>query len=125
VTNTRFGSLGSSSGPNPLGYTGNAIFTNAELGVRTRITPSLLTGVAFNYTQRNSVKGDGGAKYLQLDLGVDYNLSKRTDVYALTVLQRATGRDSLGQAAVANISGFTPSATDKQIGVRVGLRQKF
>ncbi|WP_374193511.1 hypothetical protein [Trinickia mobilis] len=43
---------------------------------------------------RNSVDGDGGAKYLQLDFGGDYNLSKRTDVYALAVLQRASGRDS-------------------------------
>lgn len=125
VTNTRFESLGSTSGPNPLGYTGNAVFTSGELGVRVRITPALLTGVAFDYTQRNSVKGDGGAKYLQLDLGADYNLSKRTDVYALAVLQRASGRDSLGQPAVANVSGFTPSATNKQVGLRMGLRHKF
>jgi predicted porin len=125
VTNTRFNSLGSASGPNPLGYSGNAIFTSGELGVRARITPALLTGVAFDYTQRSSVKGDGGAKYLQLDLGADYNLSKRTDVYALAVLQKASGRDSLGQAAVANISGFTPSTTDKQLGLRLGMRHKF
>ncbi len=125
VTNTRFDSLGSSSGPNPLGYSGHASFTSAELGLRYRWTPSLLTGVAFDYTWRNSVKGDGGAKYLQLDLGAIYSLSKRTDVYALAVMQRATGRDSLGQRAVANISGFTPSATDKQLGVRLGIRHKF
>ncbi len=65
------------------------------------------------------------AAYLQLDTGVDYLLSKRTDAYVLAVLQRATGRDSLGQAAVANISGFTASSTDKQIGLRIGLRHKF
>lgn len=125
LTNTRFEGLGSASGPNPFGYTGNAIFTSAELGVRTRVTPALLAGVVFDYTQRNSVKSDGGAKYLQLDFAVDYNLSKRTDVYVLAVMQRATGRDSLGQPAVANIAGFTPSATDKQLGLRFGLRQKF
>ncbi|MFL9992581.1 porin [Paraburkholderia sediminicola] len=125
VTNTRFEGLGSTSGPNPFGFSGSAFFTSAELGVRTMITPTLLTGLAFDYTQRNSVKGDGGAKYMQLDFAVDYNLSKRTDVYALAVLQRATGRDSLGQAAVATISGFSPSATDKQIGLRIGIRHKF
>jgi len=125
VTNTRLESLGSASGPNPLGYSGNAIFTSGELGVRVRITPTLLTGIAFDYTQRNSVKGDGGAKYMQLDLGADYNLSKRTDLYALAVLQRASGHDSLGQSAVANVSGFTPSASNKQVGLRVGLRHKF
>lgn len=125
VTNTRFESLGSSSGPNPLRYSGNAVFTSAELSVRAMVTPTLLAGVAFDYTQRNSVAGDGGAKYIQLDLGADYYLSKRTDIYTLCVLQRANGRDSLGQPAVANIAGFTPSSSDKQIGLRLGIRHKF
>jgi predicted porin len=125
VTNTRFDRLGSASGPNPFGYTGNAVFTNAELGVRTMIAPTLTTGVAFDYTQRNSVNGDGGAKYMQLDFALDYLLSKRTDVYLLAAVQRANGHDSLGQPAVAAISGFTPSATSKQVGLRIGLRHKF
>jgi predicted porin len=125
LTNTRFDGLGSASGPNSFGYSGKATFTNAELGVRTMIAPTLMTGLAFDYTQRNSVNGDGGAKYLQLDFALDYLLSKRTDVYALAVVQRATGHDSLGQSAVATISGFTPSATNKQLGLRIGLRHKF
>jgi predicted porin len=75
--------------------------------------------------RRNSVKGDGGARYLQLDFGADYNLSKRTDLYALTVVQRASGRDSLNQPAVASISGFSPSASSRQVGVRIALRHKF
>ena len=125
VTNTRFENLGSTIGPNPLKYTGNANFTNAELSVRAYVTPALLVGTAFDYTKRNSVNGDGGAKYLQLDFGAIYSLSKRTDLYALTVLQRATGVDSLGQVSVASISGFTPSATNSQIGARLGIRHKF
>ncbi|MFM0062409.1 porin [Paraburkholderia aspalathi] len=125
ATNTRFESLGSASGPNPFGYSGTAQFTNLEVSVRSRLTPALLIGTAFDYMRRNSVKGDGGARYLQLDFGADYNLSKRTDLYALTVLQRASGRDSLNQAAVASISGFSPSTTSKQVGVRVALRHKF
>jgi predicted porin len=125
VTNVRFEGLGSASGPNPFGYTGNAVFTSTELGVRTMLSTALLAGVAFDYTQRDSVKGDGGAKYMQLDLAMDYNLSKRTDVYALAAFQRATGHDSLGQPSVAAISGFTASATDKQVGLRLGLRHKF
>jgi predicted porin len=125
ATNTRFESLGSASGPNPFGYTGTAEFTNLEVSVRSRLSAALLVGAAFDYLRRGSVNGDGGAKYLQLDLGADYNLSKRTDVYGLVVLQRATGRDSLNQVAVASISGFSPSTTDRQVGVRVALRHKF
>lgn len=124
-TNTRFYSLGSQPGLNPLGYAGTASFNNLELNGRWRVRPSLLLGAAFDYTDRNSIKNDGGAKYLQLDLGADYFLSKRTDLYALAVLQRATGRDSLGQAPVASIAGFTPSATDKQMAFRLGVRHKF
>jgi predicted porin len=125
ATSTRFDSLGSSSGPNPLGYSGNAVFTSLDFNVRYRLTPFLQLGSGIDYTHRNSVKNDDGAKYLQLDLGADYNLSKRTDLYLLTVLQRAMGRDSLGQSAVASIAGFSPSTTDKQIGVRLGIRHKF
>jgi predicted porin len=125
VTNTRFQGLGSISGPNPFDYSGNAHFTSAEVGVRALVTPALLTGIAFDYTRRNSIKGDGGAKYIQLNLAADYNLSKRTDLYALVAVQRASGRDSLSQDAVATISGFTPSSTDKQAGVRIGIRHKF
>ncbi|MGF6600747.1 putative porin [Paraburkholderia sp. GAS448] len=125
ATNTRFESLGSASGPNPFGYFGTAQFTNLELSVRTRVTPAFLLGTAFDYMRRNSVKGDDGARYLQFDLGADYNLSKRTDLYALAVLQHASGRDSLDQPAVASISGFSPSTTSNQVGVRVALRHKF
>jgi predicted porin len=125
VSNTRFYSLGSQAGPNPLGYSGSASFTNVELNGRVRVTPAILLGAAFDYTDRNSIRNDGGAKYMQVDLGIDYSISKRTDLYALAVAQRAVGRDSLGQASVASIAGFTPSATDKQFGVRFGVRHKF
>ncbi|MFM0698235.1 porin [Paraburkholderia sediminicola] len=125
ITNTRFEDLGSAAGPNPLKYTGTAVFTSLEFSVRSQVTPALLLASAIHYTDRNSVNGDGGAKYLQLDLGTIYSLSKRTSVYLLTVLQRASGRDSLGQPAVASISGFSPSATNHQIGVRLALQERF
>jgi len=125
VTNPRFESLGSASGPNPLKYSGSANFINAELNVSSRLTSSFLLASAFDYTKRNSVNGDGGAKYYQLDFEADYSLSKRTDLYALAVLQRASGRDSLGQSAVASITGFSPSATNKQAGFRLALLHKF
>jgi predicted porin len=125
ITNTRFEGLGSAAGPDPLKYTGTAVFTSLEFSVKSQVTPALLLASAFHYTDRNSVNGDGGAKYLQLDLGTIYNLSKRTSVYLLTVLQRASGRDSLGQPAVASISGFSPSATNHQIGVRLALQERF
>ncbi|RQV70285.1 porin [Burkholderia cenocepacia] len=125
ATNTRFENLGSASGPNPLGYRGKALFTSLDVNGRYRVTPALLVGGSFDYTRRSSVKGDDGAKYLQFNIGADYNLSKRTDVYLLTVYQHAIGTDSLGQAAIASIAGFSPSSTSNQVGVRLGVRHKF
>jgi predicted porin len=125
VTNPRFESLGSASGPNPLKYSGTANFINAELSVRSHLTPTFLLMSAFDYLKRNSVNNDGGAKYYQFDFGADYSLSKRTDLYALAVVQQASGRDSLGQPAVASITGFSPSATNRQAGFRLALLHKF
>lgn len=125
VTNTRFEGLGSSSGPNPLHYSGTAAFTVLELNLKSQITPALQLGSAVSYTQRNSVDGDGGAKYTQLDLGALYSFSKRTDVYLLGVFQQASGRDSLGQPAVASITGFNPSTTNHQMALRIALLHKF
>lgn len=106
-------------------YTGSANFINAEINIKTRFTPSFLMVTAFNSTKRNSVDNDAGAKYLHFDLLADYSLSKRTNIYAVAVLQRASGTDSLGQSAVASITGFNPSSTNKQLGFRVALLHKF
>jgi len=125
VTNTRFEGLGTTSAPNPMQYTGTASFVNFELNLKTQVTPEWMIGTAVHYTTRNSVNGDGGAKYMQADLGTFYSLSKRTTLYALAVAQKATGRDSLGQPAVASISGFNPSATGRQVAVRLGVDHRF
>ncbi|WP_343654329.1 porin [Paraburkholderia caribensis] len=125
ATRTQFDSLGSQSGPNPLRYSGDVAFNSFEINGSYRITPALQVGAGVNYTRRGSVNGDDGARYQQAELGTVYSLSTRTDLYAMCVYQHASGRDSLGQAAVATINGFSPSARDKQIAMRVAVRHKF
>jgi predicted porin len=124
-SNTRFRNLGSSSGPNPLRYQGTASFNNAEINAKYQITPALLVGTAYDYTRGGGAGGRDGATYHLVSAGLDYFLSKRTDVYTVTVFEKASGTDSLGQSAVAQITGLTPSTTDKQVSVRVGIRHKF
>ena len=46
-------------------------------------------------------------------------------LYAVMRLQALLPFNPAGQSAVADIAGFTPSATNKQIGLRVGMRHKF
>ncbi|WP_168794140.1 porin [Paraburkholderia aromaticivorans] len=125
-SNTSFRDLGDlSSGPNPAGLSGNATLNNAEVNFKYQITPDLLCGLAYDYTKGSSVKGMTGASYHQFASGIDYFLSKRTDVYLIGVYQKALGTDSTGKEAVAAINGPSASADDKQVVVRVGMRHKF
>lgn len=124
-SNTRFEQMGSASGPNPLHYAGTAAFNNVEANVQYQITPSLLAGTAYDYTRNGGAGGKGGADYHLFSAGLDWFLSKRTDLYTIVAFEKANGTDSTGQAAVAQITGLTPSSTDKQVSWRVGVRHKF
>ncbi|REE07095.1 putative porin [Paraburkholderia sp. BL27I4N3] len=124
-SNTRFEDMGSASGPNTLHYKGTAAFNNVEVNAKYQFTPSLLAGIAYDYTRNGGASGKGGANYNLFSAGLDYFLSKRTDVYTIAVYEKASGTDSLGQSAVAQITGLTPSTNDKQASLRVGIRHKF
>jgi predicted porin len=124
-SNVQFRGLGSASGPNPFGYSGTAKFDNVEANFRYQITPALLAGLAYVYTHASGADGRPGATYHQAQTGTDYFLSKRTDVYAIVVYQHAGGTDSLGQPAVASITGQTPSANNHQVAVRIGVTHRF
>ncbi|QBR04139.1 porin [Paraburkholderia pallida] len=131
-SNIKFSGLGdtATSGTNPRGYSGTATFNNVEINFKYQITPALLVGAAFDYTKGSSVneaKGalNPGAKYYQGAFGVDYFLSKRTDVYLIGVYQKASGTDSTGAPAVAALNSVTASSSDRQAMVRIGIRHKF
>ncbi|WP_395824761.1 porin [Collimonas sp.] len=61
----------------------------------------------------------------QLSLGVDYFLSKRTDVYALYSNQRASNVINPGVINGAYAAASSPSDDSSQNVLRVGLRHKF
>lgn len=125
-TNIKFKDLGdTSSGPNPYGYSGDVTFHNAEVNVRYQWTPSVLVGLAYDFTKSGSVNANGGAKYHQVAADVTYSFSKRTVVYILGAYQHASGTNSLGNQAVASINLQSPSTSNNQSFVRVGLRHRF
>ncbi|MBN3756284.1 porin [Paraburkholderia sp. Tr-20389] len=129
-SNIRFMNLGAVAALNTKGYTGTASFNNAEINFKYQLTPALLAGAAFNYTKGSDVSErsgatNPGAKYYQTALGIDYFLSKRSDVYLAAVYQKASGTDSTGKSAVAAINTQTASTSDKQVFVRIGIRHKF
>ncbi|MDH6147560.1 MULTISPECIES: porin [Paraburkholderia] len=126
-TRTMFSHLGdvATSGPNPMGYSGSAGFSNVELNYVYHFAPDFLAGLAGNYTRGSSVGGHIGAIYRQINIGVDYFLSKRTDVYGLAGYQHASGLDSFGRPAVASIANVTAASGQNEATFQIGLRHKF
>jgi predicted porin len=123
-TNTRFVGLGSNAGPNPLGYSGSAMFNVGEANVSYQVTAPLSLGASYSYTSASGPDGNK-AHYNQVNAGVHYSLSKRTDIYMVASWQRAAGTDSLNQPAVATINGMTPSASKQQVVDTLGIAHRF
>jgi predicted porin len=127
-SNTKFMNLGASAASPFAGQT--ATFNNGEINFKYQLTPALLVGAAYDYTRGSKIDGNSAAQYHQGSLGIDYFLSKRTDVYIIGVYQHALGEtlNAAGTApteAVASISNLTPSANQNQLTGRVGIRTKF
>lgn len=121
-SNTSFKDLGVEPSLNPNHYSGSAYFHNVEASFKFQITPALLAGAAYNYTKGYGVND---ARYGQASLGVDYFLSKRTDIYLVGNYQHASGTDSTGQRARANIAGLSASSSANQVSAVAGIRHKF
>jgi predicted porin len=126
-SNVKFSALGDlSSGPNPHGYSGTATFNNAEVSVKYQFTPALVAGIAYDYTRGTGTSNSAyGATYHQGAMGADYFLSKRTDLSVVLVYQTASGIDSTGAPARANINETTPSSNGRQFLARIGIRHRF
>jgi predicted porin len=123
-TNTRFAGLGSSSGPNPLSYSGSSTFNTVEANLQYQVSVPVTVGLSYSFT-RDDGPNDQSARYQQVTVGAHYFFSKRTDVYMVAAYQRASGTNSLGQNAVASIAGLTPSARNQQVVDTIGLAHRF
>ena len=128
-SNIRFANLGTTfAQPGVKGQ--SATFNNAELNFKYQLTPALLVGAAYDYTRGATIEGASRAQYHQGAVGVDYFLSKRTDVYVTGVYQHALGEvlNAAGTgvtSATAGINGLTGSSNQNQFTARIGIRHKF
>jgi len=121
--------------PMPSRYSGSPKFNGGEINLTYQLTPALKVGGAYSYTEGSNVQVSGTdekiskPKYHQVNLGADYSLSKRTDVYVIGAYQKANGRKSSvnaeAPAATAQIAGLDQARNNRQAAVRVGLRHKF
>jgi predicted porin len=125
-TNYRLTGLGSNGGPNPLHFNGGtAAFNTVEVNGSYWLNPALMMAGAYQFTRGSSIGGHGQQRYSQFSMILDYYMSKRFDVYASAAYEMAGGTNSMGAPAVAAINTVTPSNSNRQALVRVGMREKF
>ncbi|WP_246791872.1 porin [Burkholderia perseverans] len=109
---------------------------NYDLNARYRLTPATtLVGIyAFTDGRASGLPGAGGGtlkpRWHQFTLGIDYALSKRTELYLSGVYQLAAGDASTssggGYRAIAAIADVgTASSTNRQVAAFGGIRVKF
>jgi len=90
-----------------------------ELGTAYALNPSLKLLASVQHTRASWDGVDGKGKLTQINLGADYWLSKRTDLYAFVSNMRATDMKNPG------IVGDTTGSDSSQTALTVGVRHKF
>lgn len=103
-------------------------FDNFEVNAKYQFTPALFAGAMYTYTHAKlgSLTGDSSPSWHQVGVMADYNLSKRTDVYAQAAYQKLTGNTTSTTLDAALIPGAAaPSSSASQIVARVALRHQF
>jgi predicted porin len=126
-SNVQFQNIGAEPGAglNPGKVKGTAKFNIGEVSMTYNPTPALQLGATFAVTRGSSIGTIAGAHYNQSAIGIDYALSKTTDLYGVGVYQLASGQDSTGKTAVATIPNLTASSNNKQMAVTFGIRHRF
>ncbi|WP_429280503.1 porin [Paraburkholderia sp. GAS41] len=104
-------------------------FNNFEINARYQFTPAFYAGLMYTYTvaQYDSAAGQARPHWGNLGGMVDYNLTKRTDVYMQLAYQRKSHTDGfaapLGQAVL--VGADAPSSSMNQTAVLVSFRHLF
>jgi len=108
-------------------FSGDAKFNNGSAFLNYRFTPAFQIGAGYNYT---SLTGPTSGHYHQFNLGADYNLSRRTDVYLVGGYQKAYGNTVSTSGAVvdatASVGSYgVNSGASSQALVVAGIRHRF
>jgi predicted porin len=98
-------------------YTGGRVDVY-EVGGMYRFNPAFRAAAAYQFMDGNAALN--GNKAHQINLTLDYSLSKRTDVYTSVTYQRASGNGAQAQVIL-----FGPSDGRNQTVLRAGIRHLF
>ncbi|REG60824.1 putative porin [Paraburkholderia sp. BL6669N2] len=103
-------------------FTDSQKFQNGSVYATWQLSPAFQTTIGYNYTKST---GDSSATYHQVALGVDYLLSKRTDLYAVAAYQHASGQNGAGHAQAVIGSYDVNSGANYQVLTVAGIRHSF
>jgi predicted porin len=104
-------------------------FNNFEVNAKYQFIPAFYAGLMYTYTmaQYDSAAGQARPHWGNFGGMVDYNFTKRTDVYMQIAYQRASHTDGfaapLGQAVLVGTDA--PSSSMNQTAVLVSFRHLF
>ncbi|AJW99802.1 gram-negative porin family protein [Burkholderia gladioli] len=125
-------SLYASLMPSPtLGAASSVKFDNFEVNAKYQFTPAFFVGGMYTFTEatyNGDSKGSAKPKYHQFGLMADYNVSKRTDLYAqgaFIKVANASGVAGTGFEFASNPDIASPSSNSRQLVLRVGVRHQF
>lgn len=126
-TRTQLAGLSTINGANSLALTENgqgASFSNFELNGSYPLTSALSLNGEYTYTKGAISTSTGGhnPSWQEASVQADYFLSKSSDVYVQASYQHISAD---GSGLTADISGQSPSSTNSQTVVAVGLRHRF
>jgi general bacterial porin, GBP family len=93
---------------------------NFEVSLTDYVRPDLMLGAAYIFTTGQYRPQHNSPKWHQVNVGVDYLLSKRTDVFLVGIYQQAAG-----DAKYAQIYTLSPSSSKTQTSAVLGMRTKF
>jgi predicted porin len=116
------------TGPQAGGRVTSLRYQNFEVNGKYQFTPACFVGAQYVYTLEHYDATTGSVKpsIHTVGLMVDYNLSKRTDVYLQGAFQLVAGDrtgSSLDQAYVPGAQDL--SSTSRQVAVRAAIRHSF
>ncbi|MEO6920548.1 MAG: porin [Collimonas sp.] len=111
-----------------LGSLSKLVFNNYEFNAKYQFTPAFSLAAMYTFTQGkfNTSEANFKPKWHMLGLMADYDLSKRTDIYAQAVYQQVAGSPTGSVLDSAYIPGASDvSSAARQGMLRLGLRHKF
>jgi predicted porin len=100
---------------------------NYEVNTHYAVTSALSVAGAYTFTDGSYSTGGSSSspRWHEVTLQTDYSLSKRTDLYVEGIYQHVSGGPQGSILSSASINTLSPSSTNSQVAVTLGMKHTF